>query len=123
MRRPAPWSSFLLVGAILTAAYVWAPGLAGSGPLFNLLGLAPVVAILAGVRIHRPATRAPWWCFAAGMALFWLGDLYTYSYPKLLGRAVPFPSLGDAAYIGVYPVLMAGLVALVRRRNPESDRA
>jgi diguanylate cyclase (GGDEF)-like protein/PAS domain S-box-containing protein len=123
MRRPAPWSCFLTVGAILTAAYVWAPGLKGSGPLFNLLGLAPVVAILVGVRVHRPAVRAPWWCFAAGMALFWLGDLYTYSYPKLSGGEVPFPSLGDAAYIGVYPVLMVGLVALVRRRNPESDRA
>ena len=36
---------------------------------------------------------------------------------------MPFPSLGDAAYILVYPALMMGLLILVRRRNPERDRA
>ena len=57
------------------------------------------------------------------MTLFWLGDLYTYSYPRLFGADVPFPSLGDGAYVAVYPALMAGLLMLIRRRNPESDRA
>jgi len=108
---------------VLTAAYVWAPVLKGSAPLFNLLGLAPVLAIVAGVRIYQPASKGPWWWFAAGMGLFWLGDLYTYSYPKLFVGEVPFPSPGDAAYVAVYPALMIGLLLLVRRRNPESDRA
>ena len=53
----------------------------------------------------------------AGLLLFWLGDIYTYSYPKLFGADVPFPSLGDAMYLAVYPVLMIGLLVLVRRRN------
>ena len=65
--------------------YVWVPPLQGSAWLMNLLGLSPVVAILAGIRIHRPASRLPWLLLAAGSALFWLGDLYTYSYPLLLG--------------------------------------
>ena len=39
------------------------------------------------------------------------------------GADVPFPSLGDGAYVAVYPALMAGLLMLVRRRNPERDRA
>ena len=60
---------------------------------------------------------------ASGSLLFWLGDLYTYSYPRLFGADVPFPSLGDGAYVAVYPALMAGLLMLVRRRNPERDRA
>ena len=55
--------------------------------------------------------------------LFWFGDLYTYSYPLLLNRDVPFPSLGDGAYVLVYPALMAGPAALLvapppRRRRP-----
>ena len=95
MRRMPLWVAFVAAGAVLTAAYVWAPGLKGSAPLFNLLGLAPVLAIVAGVRIYKPASKAPWWWFAAGMGLFWLGDLYTYSYPKLFGADVEFPSLGD----------------------------
>ena len=36
---------------------------------------------------------------------------------------MPFPSVGDIFYVAVYPALMAGLFMLVRRRNPESDRA
>ena len=46
--------------------------------------------------------------FAVGQFLFFAGDLYTYSYPKLLGADVPFPSPGDAIYLLVYPALMGG---------------
>ena len=84
--------------------------------------LSPV-AIVVGILVHRPKAASAWWLFALGMFLFFLGDVYTYSYPKLAGVEVPFPSLGDAAYLVVYPALMAGLLILVRRRNPVRDRA
>ncbi len=102
---------------------MFVPPFAGSGPVFNLLGLSPVIAILVGVRRYRPVSRGPWRWFALGFLLFWVGDLYTYSYPRLFHHEVPFPSIGDAAYLVVYPALMAGLLILVRRRNPERDRA
>src|SRR3954471_8973283 len=123
LRRLALWQIYLGAGALLTALYVWVPPFAASGPVFNLLGLSPVVAIIVGVRRYKPASRGPWHWFAIGMLLFWLGDLYTYSYPRLFNADVPFPSLGDGAYVAVYPALMAGLLMLIRRRNPESDRA
>ena len=34
---------------------------------------------------------------------------------------MPFPSIGDAVYLTVYPVLMAGLLVLVARRNQRAD--
>jgi diguanylate cyclase (GGDEF)-like protein/PAS domain S-box-containing protein len=111
-----------VLGALLAAAYVLLPPFRGSGPVMNLLGLAPVLAIVAGVRMHRPRSSGPWIFFALGFVLFWLGDLYTYSYPLLLDRDVPFPSLGDGAYLLVYPVLMAGLLLLIRRRSAHGDR-
>jgi diguanylate cyclase (GGDEF)-like protein/PAS domain S-box-containing protein len=111
------WWIFLLVGAVICGLYVFVPPLKGSGPVINGLGLYGVLGIVAGIRIHRPQARLAWWCFALGLCLFWLGDLYTYSYPKLFGADVPFPSLGDAIYLAVYPALMLGLVSLVRRRN------
>jgi diguanylate cyclase (GGDEF)-like protein/PAS domain S-box-containing protein len=123
LRRFSIWQVYLAAGALLCALYAWVPPFAGSGPVMNLLGLSPVLAILAGLRLHRPASAGPWWLFAVGFGLFWLGDLYTYSYPRLFGAEVPFPSIGDAAYVLVYPALMAGLLVLVRRRNPERDRA
>ncbi len=124
-RLPVPslWQTHLAVGGLLCALYVFVPPFAGSPIVMNVLGLSPVVAIVVGLRRYRPASPAPWWCFALGLFLFWLGDVYTYSYELLLESEVPFPSLGDAAYILVYPVLMAGLFLLVRRRNPDGDRA
>jgi diguanylate cyclase (GGDEF)-like protein/PAS domain S-box-containing protein len=121
----APWSVYLAAGSAICALYVFVPPLKGSGPVMNLLGLSPVLAILVALRMHprhgRAVWKAPWALFAVGMALFWCGDLYTYSYPLLLKRDVPFPSLGDAAYILVYPALMAGLLLLARRRSAGRD--
>jgi diguanylate cyclase (GGDEF)-like protein/PAS domain S-box-containing protein len=117
------WAVYLALGAVLCGLYLAVPPLKGSGPLMNLIGLSPVVAILVGVRRYRPAAKLAWLLLAAGSALFWLGDLYTYSYPLLLGADVPFPSPGDALYVAMYPVMMAGLLLLVRRRNAGSDRS
>ena len=116
------WKLFLATGGLLLGLYLFVKPLAGSAPLINLLGLAPVVAIIVGVRMHRPAAAPAWACFALGFALFWVGDLYTYTYPLLLKREVPFPSLGDGAYLAVYPALMAGLLILQRRRTQRGDR-
>jgi diguanylate cyclase (GGDEF)-like protein/PAS domain S-box-containing protein len=124
-RRPLAswaWMLFLAVGVLITALYLFVKPLAGSGPVINVLGLAPVLAIAAGVRLHRPQARLAWACVALGFVLFWLGDLYTYSYPLLLDREVPFPSLGDAAYLAVYPALIAGVLILQRRRTRRGDR-
>jgi diguanylate cyclase (GGDEF)-like protein/PAS domain S-box-containing protein len=122
-RSPALWQAHLGLGALLCGLYVLVPPFAGNPIVMNVLGLSPVVAIVVGLRRYRPASAAPWWCFAVGLFLFWLGDVYTYSYELLLESEVPFPSLGDGAYLLVYPVLMVGLILLVRRRNPEGDRA
>jgi diguanylate cyclase (GGDEF)-like protein/PAS domain S-box-containing protein len=116
------WLVYLAAGALLCAVYVFVPPFKGSGPLMNVIGLSPIVAILVGIRVHKPASRKPWLLLAAGSVLFWLGDLYTYSYPHLLGADVPFPSPGDALYVLMYPVMMAGLLLLVRRRNAGTDR-
>ena len=123
IRKPHAWEAYLAVGVLVTLLYWAVPPFKGSGPVINGLGLSGVVAVIFGVRRNRPAPALPWWFFALGLGLFWLGDLYTYSYPKLLNKEVPFPSAGDGIYLTVYPALMAGLWMLVRRRNPDRDRA
>src|SRR4030095_14603207 len=111
------WLAFLAVGALITALYLFVKPFAGSGPVINVLGLAPVLAIAAGVRLHRPQARLAWACVALGFILFWLGDIYTYTCPVLPAREGPFPSLGNEAYLAVYPALIAGVVILQRRRT------
>jgi diguanylate cyclase (GGDEF)-like protein/PAS domain S-box-containing protein len=121
--RGRAWIVYLAAGALLTGAYLWFPPLKANGPLINLLGLSSSIAIAVGIYLHRPKARAAWLLFIVGQFLFFAGDLYTYSYPKLTGAEVEFPSLGDAIYLTVYPALVAGLLVLVRRRNPLGDRA
>ena len=120
--RTRAWAVYLVAGTVLCGLYLAVPPFKGSGPLMNLIGLSPVLAILLGIEWHRPASRLPWYLLAGGSALFWLGDLYTYSYPHLLGAEVPFPSPGDALYVAMYPVMMAGLLLLLRRRSAGTDR-
>jgi diguanylate cyclase (GGDEF)-like protein/PAS domain S-box-containing protein len=121
--RSHAWIVYLAAGAVLTAMYLGFPPLKGNGPLINLLGLSSSVAIAVGIWMHAPRARSAWYLFIVGQFLFFAGDLYTYSYPKLFGADVEFPSLGDAIYLMVYPALVAGLLILVKHRNPGGDRA
>jgi len=116
--RNSAWAWYLAVTGVLAALYLFVPPLKGAGPLINVLGFSGVVAIVVGIRIHRPKARAAWWLFVVGQLLFFSGDLYTYTYPN-----ASFPSIGDAFYLAVYPALMAGMLVLVRRRNPRRDPA
>ncbi|HEY7952783.1 MAG TPA: EAL domain-containing protein [Solirubrobacteraceae bacterium] len=120
--RPHAWQIYLALGAVGAFLYELVPPFKGYAPLLNLMGLSAVIAVVVGVRRNKPAYALPWWLFALGLGLYWLGDVYTYSYPKLLHAEVPFPSVGDAIYLTVYPALMLGLLLLVRRRNPRGDR-
>jgi diguanylate cyclase (GGDEF)-like protein/PAS domain S-box-containing protein len=119
--RNTAWAWFLAATGVLTALYLFFPPLAGNGPLINALGLLGVLAIVGGIRIHKPAARAAWWLFVLGQFLYFSGDLYTYGYPKVFGADVGFPSAGDALYLTVYPALMAGLFVLIKRRSPRRD--
>src|SRR5438067_12434428 len=121
--RERAWAWYLAGTGVLTMLYLFAPPLAANGPLINTLGLSGVIAIVVGTWMNKPRARASWWLFAAGQFLFFSGDLYTYSYPKLFGADVQFPSAGDALYLAVYPVLMAGMLLLIKRRNPRRDRS
>jgi hypothetical protein len=116
--RDNAWWWYAAAATVLAALYMFVPPFKGSGPLINVLGFSGVVAIVAGIRMHDPKAKVAWWLFAGGQFLFLSGDVYTYSNPN-----ASFPSLGDALYLAVYPVLMAGLLVLVRRRNPRRDPA
>ncbi|HEY7961489.1 MAG TPA: EAL domain-containing protein [Solirubrobacteraceae bacterium] len=122
-QRVQPWQGYLAFAAAGLALYLLVPPLKGYAAFFNVLGLTSPVAVVIGIRRNRPSYSLPWWLFVFGLVLYWLGDFYTYSYPKyILHAEVPFPSVGDAVYLTVYPALMLGLLLLVRRRNPERNR-
>src|ERR1700760_2441919 len=75
------WWLYLAIGAILCGLYVFVRPFKASGPVINGLGLYGVIGVVAGIRIHRPAASLAWWFMAAGLLLFFMGDVYTYSSP------------------------------------------
>src|SRR2546427_3334497 len=116
------WQVYAAAGGLAALAYLLVGASAGKGPAFTMLGISSLVAVLVGIHLYRPRPRLPWYLFAAGIAMFVLGDAFYYTLPKLLHRAPPpFPSTGDVFYLLVYPLLIAGVLVLIRQRNPGRD--
>ncbi len=116
------WWLYLAVMAPIAVLYLAGP--LNAGPVFNLIGFSAVLAILVGVRTHKPVARLAWYLIAAGLAFFVAGDVLSYNYAALFGGALPYPSVADVVYLaGVYPCTVAGLLLLIRRRNPGRDWA
>ncbi len=116
------WWLYLAVMAPIAVLYLAGP--LNAGPVFNVIGFSAVIAIVVGVRIHKPATRLAWYLIAAGQAFFVAGDVLSYNYPAFFGGPLPYPSVADALYLaGVYPCTVAGLLLLIHRRNPGRDWA
>jgi diguanylate cyclase (GGDEF)-like protein/PAS domain S-box-containing protein len=86
--------------------------------VFNLYCDAPAciaTAILAALAAHRataPAARRTWWYLTAAIAVYTLGNLQNSTY-WLFGLD-PFPSFGDAFFLGFYPLVFAAILTVLR---------
>jgi diguanylate cyclase (GGDEF)-like protein len=119
-----------LAGAYTLAFAVWALFGGGSADSRELLSdIAPLpigfaVALLAwraSTRAGDGATRRAWRLIAVAFALWWAGDVTWFFLEAVLHRA-PFPSPADAGYLGFYPVLALGLLALPSAPRTRTER-
>jgi two-component system sensor histidine kinase/response regulator len=85
---------------------------------YQVLGLAAVLSVLAGVRLWRPPRPTGWYLLAAGLAMFSVADGMWFFYDAVLHREVPDPSVIDIVYLSAYPLLAWGLVSLARAGHP-----
>ncbi|MDX6382032.1 MAG: diguanylate cyclase, partial [Rubrobacteraceae bacterium] len=108
------WLLYLVLGAIIAGVYLLLPG-EDQATLYNLLGASAVVAILVGIRWHRPNPTLPWYTLAFGLGLFVIADVIYYNYyPNMLGVQPPFPSVADAFYVSSYLMVALGLTLVIR---------
>ena len=119
LRIPA-WLAYAAIGGTALAGYLFVPALQ-SGPFFNAISISAAVAIVVGVRLHRPKHVLPWYLFAVGQILFTGADVITYNYTALFSAELPFPSFGDPLYLAVYPCLVIGLIRIIAHRSPGRD--
>jgi diguanylate cyclase (GGDEF)-like protein/PAS domain S-box-containing protein len=121
------WSAYLLGAAGLTTAYLVGHFMGlhwlNSGPVYNIIGGSAVVALIVGARKNSKDHRMPWYLFALAQAFFVTGDVLAYNYERFFGRTLPFPSIADVFYLAVTPLLVAGLLLLMRQRNEPRSRA
>src|ERR1700733_8082022 len=115
------WWLYLACITPLVGAYLG--GLLTGGPAYNAIGFSGVVAMVVGIRMHRPSARWAWVVLALGQVLFVGGDVLAYNYQALFGATLPSVSIADVFYLSCYPVIGIGLLSLIRQRNPGRDWA
>jgi signal transduction histidine kinase len=108
--------AYAATGIVVVVGYFTATGSSADArsAIYQAMGLAAAIAVLAGVWLHRPSNKRPWLLFAAGLLLWSSGDAYWNYYQWFLGKDAPFPSPADGLYIAAYPVLALGVVTLMR---------
>ncbi len=128
VRVPRPsrrlWLAYLSAGTAGILAYYLAPardtGLPIRAVLFFAISTSAALAIWYGTARHRPRARLPWLLLAAGQGMYTAAGL-TFYVIHYLRDAVGSPSVTDLLYLGHYPLVVAGLVLLIRRRTAGRD--
>ncbi|MFI7600261.1 diguanylate cyclase [Actinoplanes sp. NPDC049681] len=125
--RPDAWRWAWVVwtaGAlVLLAAYYVVPALGAAGLqtfLYCLISGSSAVAIVAGIRRHRPRLSSIWWLLAAGQLMYLGGDITYYVASQ---DDSSYPPLANVLYLSQYVFVAAALVRLNRKRSPERNVA
>jgi hypothetical protein len=112
----------LLLGLLVEAGHQISAGVHGPDHpliddwLHSALILASSALCARGARRRTGrSSRAAWWCYAAALLLFGLGEV-AWSVLYGGGGDVPIPNSTDVLYLATYPLFMAGLVLMIRSR-------
>lgn len=116
------WKAYLAGGALTTAAYLLVPEGVPRGVLYFMVGLSSTLAIVIGVRLHRPAHGAAWLAMAGGQ-LLWVAADALFAWYDAVVHVAPYPSPADALYLSAYPLIAVGFALLVRSRQQRRDLA
>ncbi|WP_243788286.1 diguanylate cyclase [Saccharopolyspora gloriosae] len=118
------WPAYL-VGCVLVAlVYFSIPQSNATDPLrialYCGISASAVPALLYGVRIHRPRRALPWLLIAGSQAVYCLADTIFYTSHSLLDITT-FPFIADVFYLAHFPLIVCGLLLLIRARSPRRD--
>src|SRR5579883_3481842 len=116
------WLVYLAAGAITIATY-YLIGLGGPPVLRVVLycsaSASAAIAVLIGCSRNLSTTsdRLPWLVLAASQIVYATADTCFYVAHFIFNNTT-YPALADPIYLAHYPLVMIGLVLLIRRRTP-----
>jgi diguanylate cyclase (GGDEF)-like protein len=107
------WRWYLGVGTVVLLSGPVLPVLVRQA-VYAVTGLAAIVAIVVGVRRHKPENRRAWWLFGVGIACS-IGAALAWGAEFALTGRIAFPTWKDALFFAAYPLIGSGLVTWIRR--------
>src|SRR6266545_3806049 len=122
-----PWLRYVVGGSAAALVYlvipssIPLPALVPRLLLYQGVSASAVVALVVGVRRHRPSNPTPWYLLIAGQAIYLVADL-TFSTLHDLLHSTAFPSPADLLYLGHYPLVVVAVLQLARSRSHGSER-
>lgn len=117
------WIVWTAAALVPLAGYYVVPAVGAPGLqtwLYCLISGSASVAIVAGIRRHRPQLSSVWWLLAAGQVMYLSGDITYYVASQ---NDSSYPPLANVLYLGQYVLVVAALVRLSRKRSPERNLA
>ena len=114
---------FLPAEAAFALGYFLLPASLSKTLCYIGLGLVAAIAVVQGARIHQPRQPLAWYLIAAALVDLTIGDTINNTYEWVLRVEAPYPNAADVVYLAFYPLLVSGVLLLVRAQNPGRDRA
>ena len=112
----------LLVSGVLLLGYAVLPlGELAVRLWYDVTAVVTLAVGFRGVAVRRPAHARGWVLVLAGIAVWVVADVVWQV--ESWGRDGSFPGASDAVYLAAYPLLGAGVLAMVRTRRSGGDRA
>lgn len=88
--------------------------------LYSMVSTSSAVAVLYGCYRHRPKPMLPWLLLGFGEVIYAAADASFY-FTHYVAGDTSYPALADVFYLSHYPLVVAGLVLLIRLRTPGRD--
>lgn len=124
----ALWLAYLATGILVVGGYYLAVQTGAPAPLrvalYCLVSFSAAVGVFVGCVRNLPAGRArrPWLVLGFSQVVYAIADICFYVSHNIFGDT-NFPALADPLYLSHYPLVVIGLILLIRLRTPGRDLA
>ena len=114
---------YLTITLTAVGAFLFIPQVSWAQPVLQVgVGYTAASVMVLGIRRNRVCFPLPWYLFAGGLFTHSTGILVEAVLTRTLNNQAS-PSLADAFWIALYPMLFVGMALIIRRRSASRDWA